>query len=295
MLKSMTGFGTATLETSEGRVTVEIKTLNSKFLDVYCRIPKAFTNYELEVRNYLTQQLERGKVECTVTVQEGGVGQGASSLNRAQAKAYFEDLKQAAKELGVASDDTQLFQLVLQLPNVFQTEAVDETQQTQTMTVVREALRQAAERCDLFRQQEGAATAGKLRSYTETIGALLVQVEEQDLQRLPMIRARLQKSVKELISDEGFDRNRFEQELIYYAEKLDISEEKMRLQHHLTFFLDSLISPDSNGKKLNFIAQEIGREINTIGSKANDAVMQRLVVQMKDELEKIKEQTLNIL
>ena len=291
----MTGFGAATIETPELRVAVEVKSLNSKFLDVFCRIPKNLSSFELEVRNYLTQLLERGKVECTITVQGGTAELGVSCLNRTQVKAYLDDITSTAQQLGMEPNSTELLKVVLQLPNAYTTTGINEAQHKQTLTLVKQALVQATAECDAFRLQEGSATATKLTAYVHAIGSLLQRVEEQDIHRLPALRDRLQKSVRELITDESMDRNRFEQELIYYSEKLDISEEKMRLKHHLTYFLESLNTADSNGKKLNFIAQEIGREINTIGSKANDAGIQRLVVEMKDELEKIKEQTLNLL
>ncbi|GAB3167862.1 YicC/YloC family endoribonuclease [Telluribacter humicola] len=295
MLKSMTGYGVATVESDTLNVTVEIKTLNSKFLDIYCRIPKNYSEREIEIRNMLTQSLERGKVECTLTFQQTGEAAGTSVVNRPLVKAYFNDLRQTASELAFEPDPTELLRIALQLPNVYNSDVANEERREQEWGIIRQAVTEALQKCNNFRQQEGALTAAKFKEYIDTIRTLLDQVQEQDVLRIPAVRERLEKNVRDLLSDENFDPNRFEQELIYYIEKYDISEEKMRLGNHLNYFIETLNASDSNGKKLNFIAQEIGREINTIGSKANDAGIQRLVVQMKDELEKIKEQTLNVI
>lgn len=295
MLKSMTGYGTATLDSDSLSVTVEIKTLNSKFLDIYCRIPRQYSEREIEIRNLLTQILERGKVELNLSVQAKGTGAGATVVNRALVGAYYQNLVESSQELGIMADPTELFKLCLQMPNAYHTDVPDESRREQDWALIQKAVHEAIDRCNTFRQQEGKLTADKLEDYIGTIRLLMVQVQAQDTQRIPAVRERLEKQVKELLSDDNFDSNRFEQELIYYIEKYDISEEKVRLTNHLDYFLETLKSLDSNGKKLNFIAQEIGREINTIGSKANDATVQRLVVQMKDELEKIKEQTMNVI
>jgi uncharacterized protein (TIGR00255 family) len=295
MLKSMTGYGIANVESESLSVTVEIKTLNSKFLDIFCRIPRQYSEREIEIRNLLTQALERGKVELNLTTQPRGDGPGGSVVNRALVKAYFRDLSQTSEDLGFTADPTELLRISLQMPNAYNTELANEERRDQEAEVIREAVQEAIRKCDTFRQQEGKLTADKLSEYISAIRTLLAQVEEQDVLRIPAVRERLEKQVRELLSDDNFDPNRFEQELIYYIEKYDISEEKMRLANHLDYFMETLRSPDSNGKKLNFISQEIGREINTIGSKANDAAVQRLVVQMKDELEKIKEQTMNVI
>lgn len=291
----MTGYGIATVESETLSVTAEIKTLNSKFLDIFCRIPRQYSEREIEIRSMLTQALERGKVELVLTTQPKGDGSGTSVVNRALVKAFFHDLSQTSEELGFTADPTELLRLCLQMPNAYNTDVANEERREQEGELIRKAVETAIQKCDTFRQQEGNLTADKLAEYIEAIRTLLTQVEEQDVRRIPAVRERLEKQVRELLSDDNFDPNRFEQELIYYIEKYDISEEKMRLANHLDYFLETLRSADSNGKKLNFISQEIGREINTIGSKANDAVVQRLVVQMKDELEKIKEQTLNVI
>ena len=291
----MTGYGVSNIESDSINVTVEIKTLNSKFLDIYCRIPRNYSEREIEIRNLLTQSLERGKVEFTLTVQPVGKAVASTSVNRALVKAYYSDLSQTATDLGLSPDGTELLRVALQLPNAYNTDSVDESSKENDWAQVKTAVLEAIKKCNVFRGQEGKMTSDKFVDYIHTIGSLLDSISEQDKLRIPAVRERLEKQVRDLLSDDNFDPNRFEQELIYYIEKFDISEEKIRLANHLTYFTETLESSESNGKKLNFIAQEIGREINTIGSKANDATIQHLVVQMKDELEKIKEQTMNII
>ena len=291
----MTGYGVSTIESESINVTVEIKTLNSKFLDIYCRIPRNYSEREIEIRNLLTQSLERGKVEFTLTVQPIGKAVASTTVNRTLVKAYFNDLLQTADELSFSPDETELLRVALQLPNAYNNETVDESSRENDWTQIKVAALEAIRKCNVFREQEGKMTSDKFHDYIGTVKTLLDRVTEQDKLRIPAVRERLEKQVRDLLSDDNFDPNRFEQELIYFIEKFDISEEKIRLANHLTYFMETLTSPESNGKKLNFIAQEIGREINTIGSKANDVTIQHLVVQMKDELEKIKEQTMNII
>ncbi|MCF0058710.1 YicC/YloC family endoribonuclease [Dyadobacter sp. CY356] len=295
MLRSMTGYGVANIESESINVTVEIKTLNSKFLDIYCRVPRNYSEREIEIRNLVTQSLERGKVEVTLTVQPIGKAIATTAVNRPLVKAYFNDLTETANDLGFSGESTDLLRMALQMPNAYNTESVSETNRDNDWSLIKEAVHEALKKCTVFREQEGKMTADKFADYIGTISSLLEEVKEQDKLRIPAVRERLEKQVRDLLSDENFDPNRFEQELIYYIEKFDISEEKIRLANHLLYFNETLQSPESNGKKLNFIAQEIGREINTIGSKANDYGIQRFVVQMKDELEKIKEQTMNII
>jgi uncharacterized protein (TIGR00255 family) len=295
MLKSMTGYGVANIESESINVTVEIKTLNSKFLDIYCRIPRQYSEREIEIRNLLTQSLERGKVEFTLTVQPVGKAVASTTVNRALVAAYYQDLMDTAGTVGFEPEKTELYRIALQMPNAYNTESVDESSKENDWSQIKAAVVEAIRKCNVFREQEGKMTADKFNDYIGTIETLLASVIEQDKLRIPAVRERLEKQVRDLLSDDNFDPNRFEQELIYYIEKFDISEEKIRLANHLNYFRETLDSAESNGKKLNFIAQEIGREINTIGSKANDATIQHLVVQMKDELEKIKEQTMNII
>jgi uncharacterized protein (TIGR00255 family) len=292
MLKSMTGFGKATSESSSLTVTAEVKSLNSKFTDIYCRIPKSLSFREIEIRNLLTQALERGKIEFNLTTNYSDVASSGTSINQPLVQAYMKDLKQSADAFGGA-DVTELFKLALTLPNAFNTEVASEEQAEAEWQQILKTVNQAIAECTKFRLREGAIVSNKFIEYIDKIGELLTEVEVQDITRIPNVRERLRKSVTDLLGDEEFDKNRFEQELIYYIEKYDISEEKVRLRTHLNYFKDVL--KEGNGKKLNFLSQEIGREINTIGSKANDVVLQRIVVNMKDELEKIKEQTSNVL
>jgi uncharacterized protein (TIGR00255 family) len=295
MLKSMTGYGVSNIESESINVTVEIKTLNSKFLDIYCRIPRQYSEREIEIRNLLTQSLERGKVEFTLTIQPVGKAVASTTVNRALVTAYYHDLFETASAVGFEPDQTELYRVALQMPNAYNTESVNETSKENDWAQIKAAVLEAIRKCNVFREQEGTMTANKFNDYITTIEELLESVTEQDKLRIPAVRERLEKQVRDLLSDDNFDPNRFEQELIYYIEKFDISEEKIRLANHLNYFRETLESSESNGKKLNFIAQELGREINTIGSKANDATIQHLVVRMKDELEKIKEQTMNII
>lgn len=293
MLQSMTGFGSATVENHKIAVTVEIKSLNSKFFDIYCRIPRTYSEREIEIRNILTQELERGKVEFTMNVTPKDESGAATVVNRPLIKAYFKDLKATANELGFEPSPTELLRMASMMPNAYNTDATSEVDAKAEWDLMKSAVNQAITKCKEFRTQEGRNTALKFEEYIASIDSLLSQVVEQDPKRIPVVRERIEKAVAEWSSSETFDKNRFEQELIYYVEKFDISEEKVRLKNHLEYFIQELRIA-SNGKKLNFIAQEIGREVNTIGSKANDSLIQKLVVQMKDELEKIKEQTMNI-
>lgn len=291
----MTGFGKANTESETLSVTVEVKSLNAKFLDIYCRIPRQYSDREIEIRNLITQTLERGKIELSLTTIPIGEGSVGTVVNRPLVKAYYRDLLQTSEELGFEAVPTDILRMALQMPNVYLTDTPTEHQQASDIVQVQETVKEALQKCNEFRIQEGKSIEIAFRESIQKIEQLLQEVITLDLQRIPAVRERLRRTVQELLENESFDANRFEQELIYYAEKFDISEEKVRLQNHLDYFVETLETHESNGKKLNFIAQEIGREINTIGSKANDAGIQRLVVQMKDELEKIKEQTANII
>ncbi len=292
----MTGFGSATHEVDGLTVTVELKTLNSKFLDIYCRIPKHYSDKEIELRNLLTQKLERGKVEFTLTINRLANTRPGVAVNRPLVEAYVTDFRETSVGLGLAVSDSDLFKLALQQPNAYNSESVAMPDtQAQDWELISTTVLEAIRKCDEFRRQEGNALEIKFREYIIAIRERLILVETQDVKRIPAVRERLRNMVTELLAGEEIDQNRFEQELIYYVEKFEISEEKVRLKNHLDYFLEVLSTEEANGKKLNFISQEIGREINTIGSKANDVVIQRLVVQMKDELEKIKEQTMNVI
>ena len=291
----MTGFGRATVESPKMNVTVEVKSLNSKFLDIYCRIPRNYSEREIEIRNLITQRLERGKVEVSLNIVPVGDTNKGTAVNRQLVKAYYKDIYETARELSIEPVQTELLKTVLLMPNAYFTDAINEADQATEWIQIKEAVEQALNRCDDFRIQEGAVLVQLFKEAITTIETLLIEVEKQDIGRIPLVRERLKKNITDLLGEDGFDPNRFEQELIYYVERYDISEEKVRLKNHLTYFIETLSTTDSNGKKLSFIAQEIGREVNTIGSKANDAGIQRLVVEMKDELEKIKEQTANVI
>ena len=292
MLKSMTGFGKSVSESSSLTVTAEVKSLNSKFTDIYCRISKSLSFREIEIRNLLTQALERGKIEFNLTTNYSDVASSGTSINRPLVNAYMKDLKESSESFG-GDDPVELFKIALTLPNAFNTEVASEEQAIAEWQQILKTVNDAITECTKFRLREGSIVSDKFVEYIDKIGELLTEAEAQDKTRIPAVRERLRKSVMELMGDEEFDKNRFEQELIYYIEKYDISEEKVRLRTHLNYFKDVL--KEGNGKKLNFLSQEIGREINTIGSKANDVILQRIVVNMKDELEKIKEQTSNVL
>jgi uncharacterized protein (TIGR00255 family) len=295
MLKSMTGFGNATVEAEGLSVTAEVKTLNSKFLDIYCRMPRQFSDKEIELRALLTHQLERGKVELSLNLARTNAIRPGVTINRPLVAAYVSDLKETANTMLMSIPDGDVLQMALQQPNAYLTESTDHTADSSDWATVLEAVQEAIRKCDGFRKQDGAVLESKFQEYIQIITARLADIEEHDVRRIPAVRDRMRNSVRELLDSESFDNNRFEQELVYYVEKFDISEEKVRLKNHLSYFLEVLATEEANGKKLNFISQEIGREINTIGSKANDASIQRFVVQMKDELEKIKEQTMNVI
>ena len=296
MIYSMTGFGKSQKEIQDLQIRVEVKSLNSKFTDIFCRVPKSLSAKEIDIRNYLTQQLERGKMELNLHLQKNTENVEQSILPQDQIFTYFTELKRLATELGVQNiDENALYLQAMSMPslNTSDNSQDNEEENEALWKVVFEAVQEAVKECKEFRAREGKIVEDKFREYIASIASGLQQVTEQDLVRMPGIRERMKKSLLELGLNEDFDKNRFEQEVVYYIEKFDISEEKVRLNTHLGYFIDILA--EGNGKKLNFMAQEIGREINTIGSKANDSQIQRLVVNMKDELEKIKEQTANVL
>lgn len=290
MIKSMTGFGSARIENEDLAVTVEIKTLNSKYLDTIVKMPNIFSNKEIEVKSLLSDQIKRGKATVIINYEN----RSTASLLKVNAKVvetYYKELKSAADSLN--ANDADIFRIVMNMPEVY-SGVSDKSLLEDDWKIVKNAILQAADACNEFRMQEGKALEKELASYIDHISKLLVKVNERDPARVLYIKEKLNKQVADFVDSDQFDANRFEQELIYYIEKLDISEEKVRLKNHLVYFIETLESPKSNGKKLGFIGQEIGREINTIGSKANDTEIQRLVVNMKEELEKIKEQVLNV-
>jgi uncharacterized protein (TIGR00255 family) len=292
MIKSMTGFGQSSIDDGKLQISVEVKSLNSKFLDLGLKLPKKFSDKEVEVRNLLSEKLERGKVSISIDYVRTGTEELKQSYNEALFLAYFSALKKLADSVNASQQD--LFSLALNSPDVIQNKLSDSPDEEEWLTIKNQLL-QAISKCDDFRKTEGKSLEVKLKEYGESIINQLEKVDVLDPKRVTRIRERLKGNVVSFLGEEGYDANRLEQEIIFYIEKLDINEEKVRLKTHLDYYLQILKESQSNGKKLGFIAQEIGREINTIGSKANDAEIQKHVVVMKEELEKIKEQLNNVL
>lgn len=287
----MTGYGKAQQENDTYEAAAEIKTLNSKFLDVNIKLPRIFADKEIEIRNLLAEKIKRGKVTLTVDFLGSSSLHTEPAINKAVFKAYYQVYKDLKEELRDTSSD--IFRLAAQAPDVVQPNN-QETVGEAIWKEIRQMIVAALDKCNQFRIQEGTALEKDLNQCVTSIRNWLEKVKEQVPQRDVKMREKLKNQFVELAS-EAIDANRFEQELIYYIEKLDINEEIVRLNNHLDYFMKVLQEPESNGKKLGFIAQELGREINTIGSKANDATIQHFVVSMKEELEKIKEQILNVL
>ena len=290
MVRSMTGYGNAKGLVGNQNVTVEIRSLNSKFLELNLRMPMQFRDRELELRSDLSKQLERGKADLSISFESNELAK-RSSVNKEIFNAYYEELSALGKEYHLS--DVNLLDCILKLPAVMNAERQesDDDQWKELKVVIAAAL----DRVNAFRDNEGAALSKDITMRVDTISNCIPQLEEFETKRVEGVRAKISKAINELIEQTSIDRNRFEQELIYYIEKLDISEEKVRLRSHCEYFVQTIANPEANGKKLGFITQEIGREINTIGAKANDAPMQRIVVEMKDELEKLKEQLANVL
>src|ERR1035437_6734605 len=289
MIKSMTGFGKEEATIKNKRVSIEIRSLNSKGLDVNTRMPNLYREKELSLRNLLSEKLERGKIDFSINV-ESSEGIRGTQINKTVVKNYHAQLKSIAKELKVEQND--LMGMIMRLPDVMKSEKeeFDEAEWKQILKLIESAIK----KLDVFRAREGKVLENDLRKRIDLILKSLSVVEQDDNDRIIAIREKIRKGIEELVTKDKVDNNRFEQELIYYIEKLDITEEKVRLKTHCDFFLKTM-NEAASGKKLGFISQEIGREINTIGSKANDASIQKIVVQMKDELEKIKEQLNNVL
>ena len=289
----MTGFGQAVLNRGDVNISVEVKSLNSKFLDLSLRLPRIFSEKELELRNLITEKLERGKVSVSIDYQQTGKVELRQTYNQELFVAYYTELKKLADRVVAPSYDT-IFSIALNSPDVIQgnaNEQLDPAEWEKVNAMIGEAI----QKFDQFRLAEGKSLEDRLVQYIQSIQSSLLEVEELDPPRIEKIRSKIKGGVTDFFGNEGFDTNRLEQEIIYYIEKLDIHEERVRLKTHLEYFLKILHEAQSNGKKLGFIAQEIGREINTIGSKANDAEMQKCVVVMKEELEKVKEQLNNVL
>ncbi|WP_179316636.1 YicC/YloC family endoribonuclease [Winogradskyella undariae] len=285
MIQSMTGYGKSVLQLPTKKISIELKSLNSKSLDLNARMPSMYRAKELGIRKLIANHLVRGKVDFSLFVEITGEDT-SSKINQTVVKEYIKQLKEV-----VDGDATELLKMAIRMPDAITTERddIDEDEWTLISDEINKAIANIVE----YRKDEGATLNQDFTERVATLKRLLEEVIAIDPERIEGVRARLEKGVSDL--KEKVDENRFEQELVYYIEKFDITEEKVRLDNHLEYFIKTLNSDDSNGKKLGFISQEMGREINTIGSKSNYAPMQKLVVQMKDELEKIKEQLLNVL
>lgn len=286
----MTGFGKAECLLPSKKLTIEIKSLNSKQVDTSTRMPAIYKSKDLEVRQILAKRLERGKIECSFHYE---VIEGASlQINTDVVKSYFDQLVSISEELGINSNE-RLLNAIMKLPDTVTSEKAELDDEEWGMVI--ETLDKCLDELDGFRTQEGSSLEKDLQVRAESILAKLQAVEPFEKERIEKLKERIHTNLEEMSSRDDVDQNRFEQEMIYYMEKLDISEEKVRLQNHCDYFLEVLEKGSPNGKKLGFISQEMGREINTLGSKANHIAIQKLVVEMKDDLEKIKEQVLNVL
>ena len=287
MILSMTGYGKAESNAHNKKFTVEIKSLNSKQIDMNVRMPSSYRDKELVIRKFLSSALGRGKIDCSLFVEHTGIEKTAN-INAEVVKKYYQDLKAIAQEL---DNKDELMGAVMRMPEVMKVEK--EELDPQEWQSIEKLIHEAAQALTQFRKDEGKSLANDFKLRIENIRTLMQSIEKEEHQRVANIRERIVEKLGDLKST--IDENRLEQELIYFLEKLDVTEELVRLSNHLNYFLETMNSSISEGKKLGFICQEIGREVNTIGSKSNNAEMQQQVVQMKDELEKIKEQILNVL
>jgi len=291
MIQSMTGYGKAVVTYKEKKITVEVKSLNSKSFDLSARIAPLYREKEMEIRQILSKALERGKIDFSIWVEKEA-GADATPINSELAQNYYKQIKSLSAKLGV-DEPADWFATLLRLPDVMVKSETEELEQDEWQAA-RKAIGEAVEHLIEFRKQEGEALQRKFSEKIDNIESLLAQIEPYEKQRVEKIKARIIEGLNS-IPEVEYDKNRLEQELIYYIEKLDISEEKQRLTNHLKYFRETMNEGHGQGKKLGFIAQEMGREINTTGSKSNQAEMQNIVVKMKDELEQIKEQVLNAL
>jgi len=289
---SMTGFGKAACEVEGKNILIEIKSLNSKQLDIYTRLPNIYKDKDIEIRNLISLKLKRGKIDFSINI-DSTEASNSSKINYTLVKDYFDQLKEIDVKLGISSDETSLISTIMRFPDVLKTgrEELDENEWKKLTDLIKEAL----DIVEDFRNQEGIALEKDILYRIQLIEELLVSILPFESERMQKLRDRINNGLIDMTDSEKIDNNRLEQEMIFYLERLDITEEKVRLKNHCSFFREVSQNEDLAGKKLGFIAQEIGREINTIGSKANHSDIQRIVVQMKDELEKIKEQLMNVL
>ena len=291
MIRSMTGFGKTEFEVGNKKITLEIKSLNSKQLDINTRIPAMYREKDIEIRRLISEMLTRGKVDFALYLDNLGT-ESTSRINAAIVKDYYRQLKTIHKELGLEVNES-IMNSIMRLPETVKM-VYDELDEAEWLEV-RENLIKTLDDLNRFRDQEGLALKTDIVNNIQNILDLLSQVEPHETQRMENVKTKIMDSLNEMQQNGNIDKNRFEQELIYYMEKLDINEEKIRLANHCSYFTETMAENEPSGRKLGFIAQEIGREINTLGSKANESNLQRIVVQMKDNLEKIKEQVLNVL
>jgi uncharacterized protein (TIGR00255 family) len=291
MIKSMTGYGKATAETPKRKITIEIKSLNSKQLDLNTKLPWLYKEKEPEIRNIISQRLDRGKIDFSIFCDMLD-DEVVTVINKSAVRNYYAQFSEIAAELKIDLDD-QIFTAIMKLPDTLKTEKQELAEFE--WELVKNQIIESVTMLDLYRTEEGNSIMTDLKKCIGKILLLLETVGTFEAGRIAKVREKFMSILEENLGNENIDKNRFEQELIFYLEKYDINEEKVRLKTHCDYFLETVDTSSPNGKILNFIAQEIGREINTIGSKANDASIQKLVVMMKDELEKIKEQTLNVL
>ena len=292
MIQSMTGYGKATAELPEKKINVEIKSLNSKAMDLSARIAPAYREKEMEIRNEIARVLERGKVDFSLWVEKKECADAATPINQVLVEGYYNQIKAISENLHIAVP-TDWFQTLLRMPDVMTRTETQELSEEE-WGIVYAAVKEAVSHLVDFRKQERAALEKKFREKIANIHRLLESVTPYEKERVYKVKERITDALEKTLNVD-YDKNRLEQELIYYIEKLDINEEKQRLGNHLKYFISTLESGSGQGKKLGFIAQEMGREINTLGSKSNHAEMQKIVVQMKDELEQIKEQVLNVM
>jgi uncharacterized protein (TIGR00255 family) len=292
MIQSMTGYGKATAELPDKKINVEIKSLNSKAMDLSTRIAPAYREKEIEIRNEISKVLERGKVDFSLWIEKKEGAESATPINQALVEGYYKQILAISENLNIPLP-ADWFQTLLRMPDVMTKTEIQELTEEE-WKAVHAAVTEAIGHLVDFRKQEGAALEKKFREKIANITSLLEKITPYEKERVEKVKERITDALEKTLSVD-YDKNRLEQELIYYIEKLDVNEEKQRLSNHLKYFISTLESGNGQGKKLGFIAQEMGREINTLGSKSNHAEMQKIVVQMKDELEQIKEQVLNVM